>query len=232
MADLMKITELDSKFKIAIENSVQRVEAPLHNDFGFTVGSEYTTPFDVGTMSGIMQKTMAVAGMSKPVGLRMRKMYANPEPTELSFKMTFDAYYDAHVEVVVPVVTLVTMGLGREMRDTDIADKLEVLSGVIGNVTGKTIETPTITSDTPEGGKSVSSKVMGLIKMINAPQVCTLHFGDFLTFDNVYITSTAVTFSNNLDQNGVPMSAEVNVTCTLQIAPIADDILRYFKRNG
>ena len=230
MTDLMKISELDSKFKIAIENNSQRVEAPLHNDFGFTVGSEYTTPFDIGTVSGMMQKTMAVAGMSTPVGLRMRKMYANPEPTELSFKMTFDAYYDAQVEVVVPVVTLVTMGLGREMRDTDVTDKLSTLSGIIDKVAGTSVEMPTVESS--EGGKGISSKVMGLIKMINAPQVCTLHFGDFLTFDNVYITSTAVTFSNNLDQNGIPMSAEVNVTCTLQIAPIADDILRYFKRGG
>lgn len=228
MANLMKISEIDSKFKIAIENNTNRVEAPLHNDFGFTVGSEYTTPFDIGTVSGMLQKSMAVAGMSSPVGLRMRKMYANPEPTELSFKMSFDAYYDAHTEVVVPVVTLVTMGLGREMRDTDVTDKLAALSGIIDTVAGTTIDTSSISSDS---GKGVSSKVLGLIKMINAPQVCTLHFGDFLTFDNVYITSTAVTFSNNLDENGVPMSAEVNVTCTLQIAPIADDILRYFKRG-
>lgn len=228
MANLMKISEIDSKFKIAIENNTNRVEAPLHNDFGFTVGSEYTTPFDIGTVSGMLQKSMAVAGVSSPVGLRMRKMYANPEPTELSFKMSFDAYYDAHTEVIAPVVTLVTMGLGREMRDTDVTDKLSALSGIIDTVTGTTIDTSSVS---PDSGKGVSSKVLGLIKMINAPQVCTLHFGDFLTFDNVYITSTAVTFSNNLDENGIPMSAEVNVTCTLQIAPIADDILRYFKRG-
>ena len=228
MANLMKISEIDSKFKIAIENNTNRVEAPLHNDFGFTVGSEYTTPFDIGTVSGMLQKSMAVAGVSSPVGLRMRKMYANPEPTELSFKMSFDAYYDAHTEVISPVVTLVTMGLGREMRDTDVTDKLSALSGIIDTVTGTTIDTSSVS---PDSGKGVSSKVLGLIKMINAPQVCTLHFGDFLTFDNVYITSTAVTFSNNLDENGIPMSAEVNVTCTLQIAPIADDILRYFKRG-
>lgn len=228
MANLMKISEIDSKFKIAIENNTNRVEAPLHNDFGFTVGSEYTTPFDIGTVSGMLQKSMAVAGVSSPVGLRMRKMYANPEPTELSFKMSFDAYYDAHTEVISPVVTLVTMGLGREMRDADVTDKLSALSGIIDTMTGTTIDTSSVS---PDSGKGVSSKVLGLIKMINAPQVCTLHFGDFLTFDNVYITSTAVTFSNNLDENGIPMSAEVNVTCTLQIAPIADDILRYFKRG-
>lgn len=228
MANLMKISEIDSKFKIAIENNTNRVEAPLHNDFGFTVGSEYTTPFDIGTVSGMLQKSMAVAGVSSPVGLRMRKMYANPEPTELSFKMSFDAYYDAHTEVIAPVVTLVTMGLGREMRDADVTDKLSALSGIIDTMTGTTIDTSSVS---PDSGKGVSSKVLGLIKMINAPQVCTLHFGDFLTFDNVYITSTAVTFSNNLDENGIPMSAEVNVTCTLQIAPIADDILRYFKRG-
>lgn len=229
-----KIEELDEKFKITIYNSLDSVSAPLHDDFGFTVGSEYTTPFDTGSMSGLLQKSFAIAGVSAPVGLRMRKMYANPEPTELSFKMSFNAYYDAHIEVASPVLKLVTMGLGREMTDADVKEKMDKFEAALGEITKPPTRSASVspTVPPPETPSGLSGKMYGLIKMVNAPKTCTLKFGKFITFEDVYITSTAVTFSNQLDSRGIPMSAEVNVTCTLQIAPIADDILRFFGRDG
>lgn len=225
-----KIDEISDMFKITISNGTHTVEAPLHEDFGFTVGSEYTTPFDIGTMSGMLQKTMAVAGVSAPVGLRMRKMYANPEPVEISFRMEFDAYYDAHAEVVIPTATLAAMGLGREMTGEDINDKLEMIGGVVDKMTAGVVN-PTVPSevDTSEGG--ASSKLLGMIKMINAPPVCTLKFGKVLHIEDVFITSTAVSYSNVLDQKGNPTSATVNVTCTLQIAPIAEDVIKMYGRG-
>lgn len=223
---MRKIDEIDAKFKIRISGGGSTVEAPLPDDYGFTVGSEYTTPFDIGSMSGMIQKAFALGRISAPVGLRMRKMYANPEPTELSFKMSFDAYYDAVEEVLKPVVTLIKMGLGREMTNADINEKIEGIGGIIDMATGgggggKTVEVP-------DGAVQMSSRVSGLIKLINAPDLCSLSFGTFLTMDEVFITSTAVTFSNIMDERGVPMSADVEVTCTLQTAPIADDIARFF----
>lgn len=224
---MRRIDELDDRFKIRISGGGKTIEAPLPDDYGFTVGSEYTTPFDVGSVSGMVQKAFALGRISAPVGLRMRKMYANPEPTELSFKMSFDAYYDALEEVLKPVVTLVKMGLGREMTNADINSKIEGIGNVIdmatgGNTSGqKTVEVP-------DSAVQMSGRVSGLIKLINAPDICTLSFGTFCVMDDVFITSTAVSFSNKLDERGIPMSADVEVTCTLQTAPIADDIARFF----
>lgn len=226
---LMRIDELDEKFKITIDNGSVSVSAPLHDDFGFTVGSEYTTPFDTGTVSGVLQKVMAVGKVSSPVGLRMRKMYANPEPVELSFRMSFDAFYDAHDEVATPVITLVTMGLGRELTKEGINGKIAEIKRAAGTITNVDIS-KSITLD-PDEGTTLSSKVMGLIKMVNAPDVCSIRFGEFMTIDKAFITSTAVSFSNIMDPNGIPMRADVNVTCTLEIAPIAEDVLAFFERD-
>lgn len=225
---MRRIDELDNKFKIRISAGGKTIESPLPDDYGFTVGSEYTTPFDIGSVSGMVQKAFALGKVSAPVGLRMRKMYANPEPTELSFKMTFDAYYDALEEVLKPVVTLVKMGLGREMTSADINDKIDNIGNIINMVTGGGNADGQRTIEIPEKTMQVSGRVSGLIKLINAPDICTLSFGTFCVIDDVFITSTAVSFSNCLDERGYPMSATVDVTCTMQTAPIADDIARYF----
>lgn len=232
-----RLSETPSKHKIRISSGGKTVEAPLPPDFGFTVGSEYSTPFDVGNLSGNIAKAYAVAGISNPVGLRMRKMYTNPEPTELSFDMDFVAYYSAKEEVAVPIVTLICMGLGRVMRHADIerainwfgenAAKGLELTGFNSNAPTEAAESLTDTIN-QEGVKENTSKLLDLIDLIRAPEICTLHFGDFLTLDNVFITSTAAQFSNVLDKDGYPMSGKVSVTCTLQVAPIADDIVKMF----
>lgn len=237
-----KLSELNSKFKIALISGGRRVEAPLPPDFGFTVGSEYTTPFDVGSMSGGLQKLYAVGGISNPVGLRMRKMYANPEPTEISFEMEFAAYYSAKEEVAMPVITLMSMGLGREAKYADIektvrkmgslAVKGADLFGYGSEAADDANNSANDAADSIADSKyaDAGDRLMDLIGLIKAPEVVTIKFGEFMIIDSAYITSTGVQFSNVLDRDGYPMSAKVSVTCTLEVAPIADDILRMF--NG
>lgn len=232
-----KLSELSSKHKISISSAGKKVEAPLPPDFGFTVGSEYSTPFDVGTLSGNLAKAYAVAEISNPVGLRMRKMYTNPEPTELSFDMEFAAYYSAKEEVVVPIITLICMGLGRVTRNEDIERMIERF----GRAAAKGVSLIGLETDAPseyvedaketinqDGVREKTTKLLDLIQLITAPEICTLKFGEFLIIDNVFITSTAVQFSNVLDKDGYPLSGTVSVTCTLQVAPVADDIINMF----
>lgn len=229
--------ELASKFKVSVATPLYKVEAPLPQDFGFTVGSEYTTPFDIGNLSGGLQKLYAVGGISNSPGLRMRKMYANPEPTELSFDMEFAAYHSAKEDVVVPIVTLMLMSLGRVVTSEDVENAIEKFGklassgaslfgfgeeGVTSVSTSakQTISDPNVSSNT--------SRLLEMINLISAPDVCTISFGDFLVIDKAYITSTAVSFSNVLDRDGYPMSGKVSVTATMQTAPIADEIAGYF----
>lgn len=235
-----KLNELSSKFKITVLSGKWKVEAPLPPDFGFTVGSEYTTPFDIGSMSGGLQKLYAVGGISNPVGLRMRKMYANPEPTEISFDMEFNAYYSAKEEVLLPVVTLMVMSLGREAKYSDIEATMRKMSQQLVRGAslfgfGDDVEEP-VNSATESAVETVNDdafakagdRLLDMIGLIKSPEVATLKFGDFLIMPNVFITSTAVQFSNVLDKDGYPMNAKVAVTCTLEVAPIADDIVGMF----
>ena len=230
----LKMQELPSKFKVAVHTALYRVEAALPPDFGFTVGSEYTTPFDIGNISGGIQKLYAVGGLSNPVGMRMRKMYANPEPTEISFDMEFAAYHSAKEDVVVPMVTLMLMSLGRVVKADDVKAAVEkfgrlAASGAslfgFGEESATTASSETLNDPTVEAN---TSRLLEMIHLISAPEVCSISFGDFLEIDKAYITSTAVSFSNVLDRDGYPMSGKVSVTATVQVAPIADDISRYF----
>lgn len=235
-----KMAELPSKFKITLLSAGRKVEAPLPPDFGFTVGSEYTTPFDIGSMSSGLQKLYAVGQISNPVGLRMRKMYANPEPTEISFDMEFAAFYSAKEEVVMPVVVLTTMCLGREAKYEDIektvrkmgaaAVKGASLIGFGGDEANQANQAAGTAADTIRDSQyaDAGDRLMGLIGLIKAPEIVTIKFGDFMIIDNAFITSTALQFSNTVDKDGYPMSAKVSVTCTLQVAPIADDVVKMF----
>lgn len=233
----LKMQELASKFKVIVATPMYRVEAPLPADFGFTVGSEYTTPFDIGNISGGLQKLYAVGGISNSPGLRMRKMYANPEPTELSFDMEFAAYHSAKEDVAVPIITLMLMSLGRVVRSGDVENAIEKFGKLAASgaslfgfgeegVTNATAGAKETISDESTGGKT--SRLLDMINLITAPDVCTISFGDFLIIEKAYITSTAVQFSNVLDRDGYPMSGKVSVTATMQRAPVADDIAGYF----
>tara|TARA_Y100000593_G_scaffold93164_1_gene187065 strand:- start:10758 stop:11471 length:714 start_codon:yes stop_codon:yes gene_type:complete len=231
------MSELASKHKVTLSTGLKTVEAPLPPDFGLTVGSEYSTPFDTGSLSGNIQKLYALGGISNPVGLRMRKMYTNPEPTEISFDMEFAAYYSAKEEVALPMVTLMTMALGRIVRHEDIEAAIEFFGSKAAaglDWTGVSTDAVDEATDTAldaanqETVSSTSSRLLEMIQLIRAPELCVLKFGDLITIPNVYITSTAAQFSNVLDKDGFPMSGTVSVTCTLQVAPVADNIIDMF----
>lgn len=100
-----------------------RVRAPLPAEYGYTVGSEYSAPFDVSLPSGILQKGLALSGISQKIGIRMQNMYSNPVPTEISLDLEFDAYYNAKTEVVLPVLNLAHMSLGTAL-DRDYLDQV------------------------------------------------------------------------------------------------------------
>jgi len=93
------------------------VLAPLPAEYGYTVGSEYSAPFDVSLPAGVLQKSMALSGISQKIGIRMQNMYSNPVPTEISVDLEFNAFYDARKEVVEPVINLAQMSLGTSLDD-------------------------------------------------------------------------------------------------------------------
>lgn len=232
------LKQMNSRHRMVIRNSDFKVMAPLPDDFGFTVGSEFSSPFDAGSMSESWQKAFAVAGISQKLGLRMRNMFSNPEPTELSFQLDFDAYYDAFDEVFAPMAQLTLMSLGRTVTWEHAKNKIQELMDKGGAVTqaafsnftnddgdGAEIDLNLETSDSTD---EVGGRLMDLIGIIESPKKVTIQFGDIMRWPNCYLKSVALTFSNTLDSNGYPMSGKASVTFIPENYPIFDDMINVF----
>lgn len=233
------IENSDPNGLIKIFNEDFTVLAPLPDNFGMTYGSEYSAPFDMNTMSDAWRKAYALSGISTKVGIQMKKMYSNPEPTEFSFDMEFNAYYSPIDEVLFPVYYLSQMTLGSSLTFSELEqgtqEFLKKVSSALnsaGNAIG--IESPpipkqsSITMDVPDRVQDGVEGALRLINFIKSPKKVNVYFGNTMKWENMYITSVATSFSNMLDVNGVPMYAKCSVTVTPESYPIAETMNRVF----
>lgn len=231
----MKMSELDDKFKIRIKkqapygaNGDLIVEAPLPDDFGYTIGSVYSTPFDTMSLNETVAKGFALAGITQKPGAAMKKMFIHPEPTEISFDMEFVAYYSARKEVVVPVLTLSAMALPSHMSTEEgtgeINKALSNLNSIAkdAGLRDKNSEAPKIevSADVAEYG----DKLLNLLNFVRGPDKVDVSFGDLYTITDVYLSSVGVRYSNKVDGEGFPLKATVSVTLTLENVPTLEKV--------
>jgi len=202
-----------------------RVLCPLPENFGFTVGSEFTAPFDANFVSGAMQKGAAMMGVSSKLGVSTKKMYSSPEPTEISFDMQFETYADAFNDVYVPVIYMMALGIGRRLELADAGKVLDETLSAAGNAMGRPMDTDIegILSNDDNEVVDAAGRVFGFLSFISGPPIAKIRFGNVITFKNAYITSVAPQFSNIMDSAGVPMSATVSVTAILEEDPTLND---------
>ncbi|WGH49696.1 hypothetical protein [Alishewanella phage vB_AspM_Slickus01] len=230
------------KFLVKIWNANGfEVFAPLPDGFGVTVGSEYTAPFDVNGLSSGLGKAYAIAGFSQRIGMRMKKFYTNPEPSEISIEMEFTTEENAVRDVIYPVYSLTQMALGSTLSLSDfnkatiefftaINNGLKSAADTFGveepiSINDTTIATVNISDDNAAG------KVDGILRsigFIRAPKDVNVQFGNVMLWERCYITSVATTFSNVLDKSGYPLSATCTVTITPEKYPIADDMTNVY----
>lgn len=223
-----------SNHLIRISDGTHTVLAPLPETFGFTVGSEFSAPFDVSLGSGILQKTLAITNISQKLGLRMKKMYANPEPSEISFDLEFQSYYSAADEVIIPIIRLAVMSLGKQVTTEDLKEKKERVEAIVSDkIAGSVdlIEKVTSEEDSSGRGAEYAKNILDFIGIIQGPDIQTIRFGNIYTIERCYITSMSPQFSNVLDKRGYPVSATCSVTATIEQYPIADDMLEWFGRD-
>lgn len=244
---------LDQMFKIRItqlrnENEpgskIVAVEAPLPDQFGMTVGSEFTAPFDASTLAGILQKfkipSIAAGGIAGRVGVVTTKYYSNPEPTEISFDLEFHAEYSARDEVVLPVVELMKMSLGDsltlEAAQQSINESITAIRGYIGSVFDREDGEDGDSSDNTTSNIALTDHVdsdaadgaMKLLGMIKGPPTTELYVGRYIHLRNVWVSSVTPQFSNVVDAYGFPLSATCSVTMMMQRDPVVPDINNMF----
>jgi len=231
-----KMNELDDKFKVRVSfdmgGQLFEVFAPLPDEFGMTVGSEFSAPFDANFLSGTMAKGIAgiavakgtnkdSSGLGSKLGIVTKKYYSNPEPSEISFDLQFEAYYDAKQEVINPVILLMAAGLGRSIT-TEKAK--EVISNLIGDLgLDSFAEMVMPASNVVPSDPNIASRVFEFLEFVAGPAISKIEFGKVLVLNNAYISSVAPQFSNILDERGYPMSASCSVTAVLEKDPIITD---------
>lgn len=240
-----KMSQLDDKFKVKIKQLRRDgtnviIEAPLPDQFGFTVGSEFTAPFDSSSLGSVLQKfKIPMAGQAaKKVGVTTTKFYSNPEPTEISFELEFHAEYSARKEVVEPVVALMAMSLGDSMDMEAVSEFIGDLRGDITKFVNSTFElegddqfdedSPKVFEDMSEQNKGRVEGAMALLGLIRGPETTTIRFGNVYILDSVWISSVSPQFSNVIDADGYPLSATVSVSAVIQRDPVVSDLNRYF----
>lgn len=144
------LDETPTKHKIIItrfneDGNSTVVQSALPDNFGFTVGSEFGTPFDTTSISQMLQKVSifrkydtqtlnkftAKANVGQKLAFTMDKGFLNPQPTEISFEMEFNAYYSAMEEVLLPMIRLLHISLGSVLERKDAEATLRDLEGML-----------------------------------------------------------------------------------------------------
>lgn len=242
-----KMNQLDDKFKVKIkqiqrDDTVVIVEAPLPDQFGFSVGSEFSAPFDASTLGGVLQKFKVpmASQASKKVGVTTTKFYSNPQPTEISFELEFHAEYSAKKEVVEPIVALMAMSLGDAMSFDEaveyIGELRDEVAGFVNSALGKEegdedafdSGDESLLADISDDNKQRAEGAMALLGLIRGPETTTMRFGNVYILDNVWVSSVSPQFSNVIDAEGFPLSATVSVTAIIQRDPVVADVNRFF----
>lgn len=250
-----KMNETPQKFKVTIrqlnrDGTSRKVEAPLPEQFGFTVGSEFTAPFDANALAGVLQKMKLpfAGGISRRTGVVTTKYYSNPEPTEISFDLEFHAEVSARDEVLIPVVNLMMMSLGTELSVNDIERELAKVAGFgrdvldlvipfaeengVENTDALEID-PDATNDTLVGLTRDSvdeygNSVLGFIGLLVGPQITSVRFGEVYELHDCWVSSVTPQFGNDVDAEGLPLTATCSVTCILQRDPTTTALNGYF----
>lgn len=231
MSYQQKIRELPTKHTLEIRSGVRggtTIHANLPDGFGFTVGNVFSSPFDTGALNGMIAKGAAVGAIGLNQMVSMQKVFMNPEPTEISFEMKFDAYYDPVGEVVAPVINLLRVSLSRQLNSATIDQKVKDIIQGAYEIAGGSGEI-----EYKGGYASVANDATGekldtaleLIGFIASPDTVSIRFGDVYTIRDAFISSVGIAFSNKLDRNGMPMSCTCNVSAVLRRPPTVETVL-------
>lgn len=222
MAGQRKLRETPNKFLIKIRSDLAgTVWAPLPDNFGMTVGSEFSAPFDAHFVSGTVAKAVTLSNIGIKTGVATTKFYSNPEPSEISFELQFEAYHSAREDVLVPVIRLMAMSLGRAIKAEDVERMIKRFAGRIGDFIG--IDDLGAGLTTSEENKQTTDRILGFINFVEGPPTVFIKFGEVLKLRNAYISSVAPQFSNILDAQGMPMSATCNVTAIMENDPVLSE---------
>lgn len=202
-------TYLEPHQMIKVTTDVGTVYAPLNEEFGLTVGSEFGTPFDVGSINQGMAALAAFNNVGQKSRLMMERRFINPERSEISFSMEFYAVSDALLEVVVPVYRLTRAAVGSHFGGADVK---QIVGEWASSVGVKMPGSPTKEGEEEGTTMQFLDEVLNKLQVIRGPAHVDVEFGNILTFRECNLTSVAVQFSPSVDTMGRPVYAKCDLT--------------------
>ena len=194
-----------------------RIEAPLPESFGVGIGAEISSPFSgyaaEGTLANLASNFLKV---SSKTGLITKKLYLGPDQPDINLDLKFEAYYSGLEEVIMPVMNLQLMAAG---YNGTLTEALEKADQTLSDKFLATLNDAT-------GGNNAN--VTDLVRYIEAPGLITIIVGGVYVLRNVFISSIQPSFSNVLDADDYPMSAEVSISITPQDPLTKGDIAKMY----
>lgn len=224
MTDFNKAKQLPDGQKVTIKLRTEdglterKVVAPLPDGFGMSVGSAFTDPqnMDLNQGGGAVSKAVKAvtqrSGFSSKIAQASNVFYDGPEPTEMSFDLNFHAYYSAFDEVIVPVFDLMMMSVGREYNGDEINNS--------------------IVADAMKAIEEATGADSGKYGLIHSPGECKVTFGKAMTIPRCFVSSVGVEFSNIMDNQYFPISANCSVTIKVVRNPTQTELTKYFNRTN
>jgi len=219
----MIITQYERGDDGGLGGTIRSIKAALPENFGISVGSVFTDPFNANVSSNsTVEKVAAKLQVSRKIGARVTSVYySGPEPTEMSVELEFNAFYSAEQEVMAPIISLMMMAVGTEKGLDDLNAQLKgSSSNFFTETASKWIE---------QIDSSAAGGIASEIKIIKGPQPCQIKFGNVMTIDSAYISTASPSFSNILDNQFLPMQATCALTIKIQRNPLWSDIFDMFE---
>jgi hypothetical protein len=215
-------------------NSHVQVEAPLPEQYGLSLGNEISAPFGAYALSNDLIRVMALYGISTSVGMTTTKFFTGLQQPDISTELQFRAYHSAMDDVVAPVIALAYMASGIFM-DTAATQKIGgkiSITGIITDIlneigTGVDLLTDLVKAPPPLPHVSENS-IKQIFRLVKGPSTVDVRFGNVFSLSQCYISSFSVNFSNELDYEDMPTSADVSLTLTPKVPLDAAGVFRAF----
>lgn len=183
------------------------VELPMPENFNFSLGSSFASPFAQGFVRNGIATATTLLGLTNLVTQSMT-MQVWQGTTDVQFQMTFELFAttDADKEVVKPIYDLLSL----------------TLPGRTSSFGGFLVP-PGPSIDTKNSDVNVSFK-SGVQANVVFKNEISLQIGNFVRFDSVVIESVNHVFDSHFDSRGLPLAANIDISFKTFVVPTVEDL--------
>jgi len=217
------------------------VNAPLPEDFSFSINSNYSAPFeDSGLVSGSkLQGAASFAGFTGLIQAMSAQLWTSSTGVEITLPFNFVSRNNPLTEVRTPILNLLKLCSpraetsfslltppGPTLDKTKILDVAQAFLGLTLTEAGSVIG---LVSDSER-----ESKLAGIQATFESAikNPISLAIGRFIYFSNVVITGVDIQFTSVLSENqflNFPWKVSANVSFRTFVTPTYRDLERIFR---